>query len=82
MIKVTVTLEAIIDPDELGSAYTNEDLLLDEVKEHIQYGQLKVTGRLIVMPAVVNVYEPLVAANVMPLAPELIVCVAAKVTSP
>lgn len=38
MIKVTVTLEAIIDPDELGSAYTNEDLLLDEVKEHIQYG--------------------------------------------
>lgn len=37
MIKVTMTFEALIDPDEIGSAYTNEDLLISEVKEHIEY---------------------------------------------
>lgn len=38
MIKVTMTIEAIIDPDEIGGVYTNEDFLLDEVKEHVLYG--------------------------------------------
>lgn len=38
MIKVTLTIEAVIDPDELASVYTNEDLLLEEVKDHISFG--------------------------------------------
>lgn len=38
MIKVLLTMEVIIDVDDLGSAYSNEDYLLEEVKEHIAYG--------------------------------------------
>jgi hypothetical protein len=36
--KVTVTVEVIVDVEELGSLYTNEDYLVDQVKEHITYG--------------------------------------------
>jgi hypothetical protein len=28
----------IVDVEELGSLYTNEDYLVDQVKEHIVYG--------------------------------------------
>ncbi len=38
MSKVTVTVEVIVDVEELGSLYTNEDYLVDQVKEHITYG--------------------------------------------
>lgn len=38
MSKVTVTVEVIVDVEELGSLYTNEDYLVDQVKEHISYG--------------------------------------------
>lgn len=34
MIKVTITFEMFLDSE----LYTNEDFLVDEVKEHILYG--------------------------------------------
>jgi len=37
MTKVTVTFEAEIDVDDLGAEYSNEDYLIDTVKEHIVY---------------------------------------------
>lgn len=37
MTKITVTFEAEIDVDDLGVEYTNEDYLVDAVKEHITY---------------------------------------------
>lgn len=37
MAKVTVTFEAEIDVDDLGAEYSNEDYLIDTVKEHIIY---------------------------------------------
>lgn len=38
MIKVTLTMEVIIDVDNLGSVYSNEDYLLEDIKEHVAYG--------------------------------------------
>lgn len=38
MIKVTMTIELLIDLEEFGSAYTNEEYLVNEIKEHIEYG--------------------------------------------
>lgn len=38
MIKVTTTLEIDIDLEELGNAYSNEDYLVEEIKDHIIYG--------------------------------------------
>lgn len=37
MIKVTMTVELLIDLKEFGSAYTNEEYLVNEIKEHIEY---------------------------------------------
>jgi hypothetical protein len=37
MIKVTMTIEMLVDLDGFGSAYTNEDYLVNEIKEHIEY---------------------------------------------
>lgn len=37
MIKVTVTVELLIDLEEFGSAYSNEEYLVNEIKEHIEY---------------------------------------------
>ena len=38
MIKVTMTVEMLVDLEEFGSAYTNEDYLITELKDHIEYG--------------------------------------------
>lgn len=35
---MTLTIEAVVDPEEIGSVYTNEDLLLEEIKDHITSG--------------------------------------------
>lgn len=37
MVKVFVTFEAEIDVDNLGSEFSNEDYLVDSVKEHVTY---------------------------------------------
>jgi hypothetical protein len=37
VIKVTMTIEMLVDLDGFGSAYTNEDYLVNEIKEHIEY---------------------------------------------
>jgi len=38
MIKITMTIEMLVDLEEFGSAYTNEDYLITELKDHIEYG--------------------------------------------
>lgn len=38
MSKVTVTVEIIVDVEELGSPYTNEYYLIDEIKDYINHG--------------------------------------------
>lgn len=37
MTKVTVTFEAEIDVEDLGAEFSNEDYLVDHIKEHIIY---------------------------------------------
>lgn len=37
MTKVSVTFEAEIDTDDLGIEYSNEDYLVEAIKEHITY---------------------------------------------
>lgn len=37
MVKVLMTIELFIDLDGFGSAYTNEEYLVDELKQHIEY---------------------------------------------
>lgn len=37
MFKVTITVEAIIDAEELDNLY-NKECVVDQVKEHIIYG--------------------------------------------
>lgn len=37
MTKVTVMFEAEIDVDDLGAEFSNEDYLVDNIKEHIIY---------------------------------------------
>jgi hypothetical protein len=37
MTKVTVTFEAEIDVEDLGAEFSNEDYLVDNIKEHIIY---------------------------------------------
>jgi hypothetical protein len=37
MVKVSMTIELFIDLDGFGSAYTNEEYLIDELKQHIEY---------------------------------------------
>ena len=38
MAKVTVTIECHVDVEDLGAAYSNEEFLIEEVKEQIAYG--------------------------------------------
>jgi|TARA_R110000782_G_scaffold96160_1_gene180570 hypothetical protein len=38
MAKVTVTIEFHVDVEDLGAAYSNEEFLIEEVKEQIAYG--------------------------------------------
>ena len=38
MAKVTVTVEFHVDVDDLGAAYSNEDYLIEELKEQVSYG--------------------------------------------
>ena len=37
MAKIVVTVEFHVDVDDLGSAYSNEDYLAEEIREHISY---------------------------------------------
>lgn len=38
MAKIKVNVEFHVDVDDLGSAYTNEDYLAEEIREQIAYG--------------------------------------------
>lgn len=38
MTKVKVSVEFHVDIDDLGSAYSNEDYLAEEIREQIAYG--------------------------------------------
>lgn len=38
MTKVTVTVEFHVDIDDLGAAYSNEDYLIEEIREQVSYG--------------------------------------------
>ena len=38
MAKITVTVEFHVDVDDLGAAYSNEDYLIEEIKEQVSYG--------------------------------------------
>jgi anti-sigma28 factor (negative regulator of flagellin synthesis) len=38
MAKVTVTIEFHVDVEDLGAAYSNEEFLIEEVKEQIAHG--------------------------------------------
>lgn len=46
MTKIVVTFEAEIDVDDLGIEYTNEDYLVDAVKEHIIYAMDKLDAEV------------------------------------
>ena len=46
MAKVTVTFEAEIDVDDLGAEYSNEDYLIDTVKEHIIYAMSRLDAEI------------------------------------
>jgi len=37
MAKITVTVEFHVDVDDLGAAYSNEDYLVEELKEQVSY---------------------------------------------
>jgi hypothetical protein len=37
MAKITLTFVAEVDNSELDSVYTHEDLLVEELKEHVMY---------------------------------------------
>jgi len=37
MTKVTVSVEFHVDVDDLGAAYSNEDYLVEELKEQVSY---------------------------------------------
>lgn len=37
MAKVTITVEFHVDVDDLGAAYSNEDYLIEEIKEQVSY---------------------------------------------
>jgi len=37
MAKIAVNVEFHVDVDDLGSAYSNEDYLAEEIREHISY---------------------------------------------
>lgn len=37
MAKVTISVEFHVDVDDLGAAYSNEDYLVEELKEQVSY---------------------------------------------
>lgn len=37
MAKITITLVAEVDNSELDSVHTNEDVLVEDLKEHVTY---------------------------------------------
>jgi hypothetical protein len=37
MAKIVVNVEFHVDVDDLGSAYSNEDYLAEEIREHVSY---------------------------------------------
>lgn len=46
LVKVTLTIEVTLDPDDLGDAYSNEDYLIEQVKEHIEYSIDRLDGEV------------------------------------
>jgi len=52
MTKVTVSVEFHVDVDDLGSAYSNEDYLVEEIKEQVSYGLYRFDAQEIVFTRV------------------------------
>lgn len=46
MVKVTMTIEVMVDLDDLADAYSNEDYLIEQVKEHIEYAIDRIDGEV------------------------------------
>lgn len=46
MVKVTMTIEVMVDLDDLADAYSNEDYLIEQVKEHIEYAIDRLDGEV------------------------------------
>lgn len=46
MMKVSMAIEVTIDPDNLGDAYSNEDYLIEQIKEHIEYAVDRLDGEV------------------------------------
>ena len=52
MAKVTVTVEFHVDVYDLGAAYSNEDYLIEEIKDQISYGLYRFDAQEIVFTRV------------------------------
>jgi hypothetical protein len=46
MTKVTVTFDAEIDVEDLGAEFSNEDYLVETVKEHIIYAMSRLDAEI------------------------------------
>jgi len=46
VVKVTMTIEVMVDLDDLADAYSNEDYLIEQVKEHIEYAIDRIDGEV------------------------------------
>jgi hypothetical protein len=52
MAKATVTVEFHVDIDNLGAAYSNEDYLIEEIKDQVSYGLYRFDAQEVVFTRV------------------------------
>jgi hypothetical protein len=52
MAKATVTVEFHVDVDDLGAAYSNEDYLIEEIKDQVSYGLYRFDAQEVVFTRV------------------------------